>query len=210
MNKCPEKTDETKETLRDAFWKLYVEKPISHITVKDVTAVAGYNRGTFYHYYRDVYDVLEQIETEILDQFDMRFSQISRCAKRMDMLAIIKYTLAPCTVYNRYLSVLLGARGDPNFQAALKEKTKAVLRDQVARRYGEIDDAGEFCLEFCVSGLLSCTWMWYDKKKEMDIHEYISMMYRILAEPLGMISEDLKNDGQAFFQKQKQKTEEPK
>ncbi len=52
--------------IREAFWRLYTAKPISKISVKDICALAGYNRGTFYRYYSDVYEVLESIENEIL------------------------------------------------------------------------------------------------------------------------------------------------
>ncbi|MEG1632468.1 MAG: TetR/AcrR family transcriptional regulator [Oscillospiraceae bacterium] len=194
MNKSPERTDATKEALRAAFWKLYTIKPINRITIKAITDAAGYNRGTFYRYYLDVYDILDEIETEILCQFDTRFAQISEQATAMDMLSIIKHTLTPCQIYNSYLAVLLGANGDMRFQTQLKDKAKALLSEQITKRYGKLEGDGEYCLEFCVSGLLSCTQMWYERGQDVDIHDYISTMYRILAEPLGIFSDDLKSD----------------
>ena len=66
MKKNPEVVTKTKQNLIDAFWTLYCEKRIEKITVKEITQKAGYNRGTFYEYFIDVYDVLEQIETSII------------------------------------------------------------------------------------------------------------------------------------------------
>ena len=63
MKKQPEITVQTKQNLTDAFWQIYCTKRIDKITVRDITTKAGYNRGTFYEYFRDVYDVLEQIGT---------------------------------------------------------------------------------------------------------------------------------------------------
>lgn len=37
MKKNPEKTAQTKEALKTAFWTLYKNKPITKITVLDVT-----------------------------------------------------------------------------------------------------------------------------------------------------------------------------
>lgn len=59
-------TEQTKNNLRIAFWSLYAQKPIEKISIKEITELAGYNRGTFYLYYNDVYDLLHQIEEEIL------------------------------------------------------------------------------------------------------------------------------------------------
>jgi len=62
MKKQPELTAQTKENLIEAFWQIYCEKGLGKITVKEITAKAGYNRSTFYEYFTDVYDVLDQIE----------------------------------------------------------------------------------------------------------------------------------------------------
>ena len=53
---------DTKQALQEAFWELYKNKSIEKISVREITERAGYNRGTFYLYYKDVYDILEQSE----------------------------------------------------------------------------------------------------------------------------------------------------
>ena len=58
MKKQPQITAQTKQNLIEAFWSLYCEQRIEKITVKDITNKAGYNRGTFYEYFTDVYAVL--------------------------------------------------------------------------------------------------------------------------------------------------------
>ena len=58
MNKKQEMAEQTRMNLQEAFWNLYKEKPIEKITIKEVTNLAGYNRGTFYLYYKDIYDML--------------------------------------------------------------------------------------------------------------------------------------------------------
>ncbi len=68
MKKQPLITEQTKANLKAAFWKLYTEKPIEKISIKQITDLAGYNRGTFYLYYEDVYDIFHQIEEELLNQ----------------------------------------------------------------------------------------------------------------------------------------------
>ncbi len=53
----------TKEIIKSEFFKLMTVKPIDKITVREVCENADINRGTFYRYYTDLYE-LYQITTE--------------------------------------------------------------------------------------------------------------------------------------------------
>ena len=44
----------TPEILKDAFWQLYSEKDINKIRIVEITDLAGYNRGVFYSYYKNI------------------------------------------------------------------------------------------------------------------------------------------------------------
>ncbi len=66
MNKKEMKSAETKAKLSQAFITLYQEKPIEKISVREITDAAGYNRAAFYIYYKDIYDLLESIESRLL------------------------------------------------------------------------------------------------------------------------------------------------
>lgn len=59
----------TKRMLRQALVELIQEKEFQKITVTDVVKHADINRGTFYVYYRDVYDLLEKVENEMIEEF---------------------------------------------------------------------------------------------------------------------------------------------
>lgn len=45
-------------------------KNIKDISVKELADYADINRCTFYLHYKDVYDMLEKIETELVDDFN--------------------------------------------------------------------------------------------------------------------------------------------
>lgn len=59
----------TKRLLRQALADLMQEKEFKNITVTDVVDRADINRGTFYVHYRDVYDLREKIEDEMIADF---------------------------------------------------------------------------------------------------------------------------------------------
>lgn len=51
----------TKQAIRTACLELLEERPFDKITVKDIVMRCELNRNTFYYYYKDIYDVLEDI-----------------------------------------------------------------------------------------------------------------------------------------------------
>lgn len=58
----------TKLVIRETLLKLMEEKDINKITVTEICNIADINRATFYKYYLDGYDLLNQIEKELFDE----------------------------------------------------------------------------------------------------------------------------------------------
>lgn len=58
----------TKMVLRETLIDLLKTKPINRITVTDICQHADLNRGTFYNYYCDAYDLLAQIEEDLYEE----------------------------------------------------------------------------------------------------------------------------------------------
>ncbi|MDD6074941.1 MAG: TetR/AcrR family transcriptional regulator, partial [Clostridium sp.] len=60
----------TRRILRECLTRLLKEKKIQDITVRELTDMADINRGTFYLHYKDVFDLLEQIEQELTEELE--------------------------------------------------------------------------------------------------------------------------------------------
>lgn len=58
----------TKRALQNAMVELMKEKPVEAITVRELTELADVNRSTFYLHYADVYDLLDRMEDEAIDE----------------------------------------------------------------------------------------------------------------------------------------------
>jgi AcrR family transcriptional regulator len=56
----------TKQNLLESFLRIYAQKNMTQITVKEICSVAGYNRSTFYNHFNDVPSMLSQLEDEKL------------------------------------------------------------------------------------------------------------------------------------------------
>ena len=57
----------TKTAIINAFLQLRANKPLERITVKELSDLAEINKATFYLHYKDIYDLSESLETELLD-----------------------------------------------------------------------------------------------------------------------------------------------
>ena len=63
----------TRYLLVHALTSLMLKKSIKDITVKELCESVDINRGTFYLHYKDIYDMLEQTEQGLLEQFEQVF-----------------------------------------------------------------------------------------------------------------------------------------
>lgn len=51
----------TKKAIINSFYKLLEKKSFEKISVKDIVEDCGVNRKTFYYYFSDIYDLVEQV-----------------------------------------------------------------------------------------------------------------------------------------------------
>ena len=57
----------TKSAIINSFLELRSKKPLERITVKELSDLAQINKATFYLHYKDIYDLSESLENELLD-----------------------------------------------------------------------------------------------------------------------------------------------
>jgi AcrR family transcriptional regulator len=177
MNKQPEITAQTRQNLIDAFWSLYCEKRIERITVKEITQKAGYNRGTFYEYFTDVYDVLEQIEEALIPSLE-ELPPIILPDHNMGMPLDMFMTLYEQN--SKYYSVLLGDNGDPAFASKLKNSTKPIISQALPSDYGGNEIETDFILEFVLSAMIGIMSYWFRQNKPLPAEKLIELMYELM------------------------------
>ncbi len=177
MNKQPEITAQTRKNLIDAFWSLYCEKRIEKITVKEITQKAGYNRGTFYEYFTDVYDVLEQIEQFLIPTLN-ELPPITMPDNNMGMPVDVFLKLYEQN--SKYYSVLLSDNGDPAFASKLKNSTKPMLKQAFSRNYDLDPVEFDFILEYVLSGMIGIMSYWFRQDKILPAENLIALMYDVM------------------------------
>ena len=164
---------QTKKNLMDSFWNLYSEEGIEKISVREIVSKAGYNRSTFYEYFTDVYDVLEQIESSILPDLEKHQN-----VKLGFTLPLNHFT----EVYNRnkkYFVVLLGKDGDPSFQDKYKNVYKTLMRPHLQSLY-ENDFILECTMEYAISAMIGVMTYCYTQEEDPDIEKMLQLLWNLM------------------------------
>ena len=58
--------EKTKTAIHNTFLELRSKKPLEKITIKELCEKAQINKSTFYSHYKDIYDLSDQLETEVV------------------------------------------------------------------------------------------------------------------------------------------------
>ena len=166
MAKHIEQTQQTKEKLVNAFWELYCENKIEKITIKAITDKAGYYRSTFYEYFSDVYEILEEVESNLLKKHRSVMEEI--CASK-DFSRAKELGFGFCKENAGVLAILLGPNGDPKFFSTIKEHILRCIKEIL-----HVDSDGkeiQLTLEFVSGAIISLLTYWYQHQDSVDLQE---------------------------------------
>ena len=175
MNRQPNVTAQTKQNLIDAFWSLYCEKRIEKITVKEIAQMAEYNRGTFYEYFTDVYDVLEQIEQLLIPTLD-ELPPTTKLEHDIPFDMFLNLYEQNC----KYYSVLLGDNGDPAFVSKLKNSIKPLIMKKISKKVDRNDIELDFILEYILSAMIGILSYWFRMNKVLPAESLVLLMYQLM------------------------------
>lgn len=65
----------TKRSIKNAFIKLRSTKPLERITIKELVESAEISKATFYLHYRDIYDLSDSLQKELIQNILLSLDQ---------------------------------------------------------------------------------------------------------------------------------------
>lgn len=180
MKKQPEITEATKKDFIYAFCEYYKERPIEKITVKEISEKAGYSRVTFYNYFKDPYDLLNQIEEE----FILRFTKaIGDNIEQNRLLDNFLYTFNKLINENEtYSNILLNSSYNVQFTKRLQD-----IFIPLAMKNFKISPDNKkaiYAFEFYIPGVISMITSWIKNERDISLEELGSIIKGILKEGL--------------------------
>lgn len=175
----------TKLALRGALIQLMQNQHISGITVKSICDLADVNRSTFYLHYRDQYDLLRQIEQEVMESVRERLLQDPTSpADSTDASGIGPITLEAMTKILEYAKenadlarVLLSENCDFAFQHDIMELTQLVAllpNDSLDRRMRD------YIITYGINGCVALAEKWLKEGTVEEPADFAKLILQVL------------------------------
>lgn len=175
----------TRKRLQAALAQLLREKKLKDITVRELTELADVNRGTFYSHYRDLYDMREQMEREVLEQLSevlAAYDAESAQGKLMPILtAVFSFVLDNQEVF----ATILGHGDEELFFSRLRR----LIYDRYQQAWDGLYDLGgsgdtSYCLEFVVGGVVGLVQAWVRSGMRERAESMAALAQRMIQEGL--------------------------
>ena len=174
----------TRQAIMYSLLKLLQEKSIDKITVKDICELCEINRNTFYYYYSDIYQVLEELlkfETEKSLKEDQKYESFYEdFLKRYHL--IIEYKKAVYNLYNSKNRDLILKY----FQDITEDFVEKYVYKEVKGKKLLPEDI-KFIIDFYSSSMIGNIFRWMHKgmqeKQEQLIYK-LSVTYQVTIKAL--------------------------
>ena len=170
----------TKRLFREALTSLLSEKPLQSITVRELCACAGLNRGTFYAHYVNVFDLMEQIEAEMEADFLDALSPVLT-DEHLSPPGMTKRVFQCLEANADLCRVTLGPNGDRAFAYRLIGKGKARCEESCRRLFPHADPRSiETYFTFITGGCIALMERWLRGGMTDSADELASAAERIM------------------------------
>jgi AcrR family transcriptional regulator len=147
----------TKAMLKQALVELMKTQHISKISVKSLCEHADINRSTYYAHYADQYDLLRQVEQEVLDNLKQYLQKQDIDSNYPVSVQVLKRILDYIQENAELFRALLSENCDWSFQKDVLELSR-VVSIQVGRKPDE--RTIEYLRVFGITGCISMVQKW--------------------------------------------------
>ena len=159
------RTRRTKQRLLQGLVELMKVKHFRDISVRELSELADINRGTFYLYYRDIFDMLNHVEAELLGDFENIFETHVTSGQERELRPFLTDLFGYIGDNGDLFRVLLSRNGD----IAFLQKIIDIVRDRYRKRLRELrrDELSEaefdYRYSFSVFGGIGLIHCWLER-----------------------------------------------
>lgn len=153
----------TKKIIEDTFVDLLQTKPLNKITVTMICEKAQINRGTFYKYYDNPFDLMEKLQEEGLSEMEKMLSQITEEGLEdflLKILLVIKERKKIITTLDVNLN-------NDSFYNQLSQVAMKVMRERMDH---ENEEKNKLKIQYVIGGCANIILQWMNDGMEMEEH----------------------------------------
>lgn len=168
----------TKKAILEAFYELLMKKKLSKITIKELCDIADINRKTFYTYYDSAYDLLAEIEDDIVNEVEIGIAKMKSTKSDITLRNILTCLIDMLHENSEEISKLV----EIDELHGLESKAQEVIKKEILYT---IDDAGainkknsvifDMSIEYIISGIVSMHIDWFNTKNQLPYDVLIEL-----------------------------------
>lgn len=164
----------TRRAIINATAELMNQKPLEQITIKEIADAAMINRKTFYAHYNSVYDVLNDIENDIIDSLLTILDSTDFSAERLNPYPLFEQLSVLISHNSKLYHSLLQPSSHSHLLDKVKEVVKGSLMRQFEKYYHEDRTTPYYVLEFIASGLIAVYRQWFNEEEPEESLQELS------------------------------------
>ena len=170
----------TKKAIKEALFRIMEEKDISSISISELTQEANINRRTFYTHYRNITDILEEIEGDLVEALGMLVQGIDMKAPRKSVSDLFIGLNSLITVEFDYYFHLVRM----DMRGMLMSRLKNVIRgmtdtilNHLCKKHGE---NASIISAFIVGGFFNMYLEWYNHPNGYSLEQAADLSGRMV------------------------------
>ncbi len=204
QEKSDRRSRRTKRLLWKALTQLLMEKELKDITVMELTELADVNRGTFYLHYGNIYELYEEIEQNLIEEF-VHILKSHREDKQQGTLFPVILDAFEFLGANADTCIAFLNHNNMVFLSKLLAVSKAVSLEVWEMLYGSKNpELHEYCYTFVTNGCVGLLRTWFMegmKESSREMAELASRMMKGCIDSMGVLqieTEENKAAGSTF------------
>lgn len=170
----------TKRAIKEAFAKLLTQKDINDITISDIAAEANINRKTFYNYYGGIYEVVGEIEDDIVRLIDKEVTGIGFQNSLQSPYLVFEKLTKVINTDTDFFGYLLGMNANVSLESKIADLLKSKFKLFVLQDVEISELRLNLMAEFIISGMVAVYRRWFNSDRSEPI-ETISKEMQLLA-----------------------------
>lgn len=171
----------TRRQLKKGLAALMKEKSVNQITVKELVEEVDINRSTFYLHFKDIQDLLREIEENMEAQIKRAIEEHPIVSGNENAFYFIEDMFRVLDEEREISKALIGPNGDMGFIHRIERIIKENSRGTLEKMFPGKKEDLKYFYAFCLSGCLGLVKVWLNEGEEKLPEEMAQMTFNMIA-----------------------------
>lgn len=171
----------TRRQLKKGLAALMKEKSVNQITVKELVEEVDINRSTFYLHFKDIQDLLREIEENMEAQIKRAIEEHPIVSRNENAFYFIEDMFRVLDEEREISKALIGPNGDMGFIHRIERIIKENSRGTLEKMFPGKKEDLKYFYAFCLSGCLGLVKVWLNEGEEKSPEEMAQMTFNMIA-----------------------------